>query len=177
MKRVVVCGALLLAALAPALRAQTCSNSNPGGSCTVTVSVSPVTIGTILQMSVSTSAVTLTAPALGNFGADSTATITDASAVSVTGAGNVAFHVTMAATASTWTSVAPPTPKPTSDLTWATAVGGPYTAMSTTPTTIISAASASNTITKVISYRTIWHFIDNPPGTYSLTLTYTLVSP
>jgi hypothetical protein len=168
---------LVSAPTAPGLAAQTCSISNPGGNCPVTVAVSPVTVGTILQMTVSTSSVTLTPPLISDFGADSTATITDPSVVTVTAAGNTGFHVTLAATTSTWSSAAPPTPKPSSDLAWATAVGGPYTAVSTTAATIISSAGRSNPITRSLSYQTKWHFISNPPGAYTLTLTYTLVSP
>lgn len=177
MSRVVRWFPMLAIVLAPRLAAQTCSNSNPGGSCTVNVTVSPVTIGTILQLTVSTASVTLTPPLISDFGADSTAVITDPSVVTVTAAGNTGFHVTMAATSATWASTAPPTPKPASDLAWATAVGGPYTPMSTTAATIISSAAASNPITASLSYQTTWHFIDNPPGAYSLTLTYTLTSP
>lgn len=177
MRRAVGWLLLVSAAAAPRVAAQTCSVSNPGGNCSVTVAVSPVTVGTILQMTVSTSAVTLTPPLISDFGADSTATITNPSVVTVTAAGNTGFHVTLAATTSTWSSVAPPTPKPTSDLAWATAVGGPYTPLSTTAATIISSAGPSNPITRSLSYQARWHFIDNPPGAYSLTLTYTLVSP
>lgn len=177
MKRLPGWIALLAIIAAPQLAAQTCSISNPGGNCPVNVSVSPVTIGTILQLTVSTAAVTLTPPLMSDFGADSTAIITDPSAVTVSASGNVPFHVTMAATTSTWSSAAPPTPKATSDLAWAEAVGGPYTSMSTTPATIIAGLSPSNGITASLSYRTTWHFIADPPGTYSLTLTYTLVSP
>ncbi|MGH7735569.1 MAG: hypothetical protein ACREOE_18220, partial [Gemmatimonadales bacterium] len=171
MKRAIGWLGLLAAATAPRLVAQSCSLSNPGGTCTVNVAVSPVTIGTILQMTVSTAAVTLTPPLISDFGADSTATITNPSVVTVSASGNVGFHVTLAATTSTWSSIAPPIPKATSDLSWATAVGGPYTPMSTAAATIISSAGPNNGITKTLSYKTTWHFIADPPGVYSLTLT------
>ncbi|MGB7212993.1 MAG: hypothetical protein WBC97_10240 [Gemmatimonadales bacterium] len=177
MKRAIGWLGLLVAATAPRLAAQSCSVNEPGGTCTASVAVSPVTIGTILQLTVSTAAVTLTPPLISDFGADSTATITNPSVVTVSAGGNVGFHLTLAATTSTWSSAAPPIPKAASDLSWATAVGGLYTPMSTTAATILSSAGPSNPITKTLSYKTTWHFIADPPGVYSLTLTYTLTSP
>lgn len=162
-----------------AVAAQTCNVNNPSGSCnTGNVTISSVTFPTVLSLTISGTTATLTAPTIGSFGPDSTATITDANLTSVVAAGNTGFHVTMRTTATNWTSTGtPPAPKPNSDLTWGTSSGGPFSTISTTPVTIITSASRSNPITVNLSFRTKWNFIQNTTGTYTLPLVFTLVSP
>lgn len=173
----IAAGALLLAA--PRLAAQNCTTANFNSSCSVTVAVS---VGggaggmpTLLAMSLGTDSTTLTAPAVGNYGPDSAATMTDANAVTLTVRGNKGFHITLKANSATWTG--PVATKPAGDLSWATAPGGPYTAVSTVAATIYTTASATNSTPVNLSFRTLYNFIQNVPGAYSLTLTFTLVSP
>jgi hypothetical protein len=171
-------GATLLSA--PGLAAQNCTTANFNNStCTVTVAVTVGSGGggmpTVLAMSLSADSTALTAPAVANYGADSSATITDANAVTLTVRGNKGFHITLKANAANWTG--PVATKPASDLSWATASGGPYTTMSTTAATIFTTASATNSTPVNLSFRTKYNFIQNAPGAYSLTLTFTLVSP
>lgn len=169
----------LLVLAASSAAAQTCNVNNPSGTCTTgNVTISNVTFPTVLSLTISGTTAALTAPTIGSFGPDSTATITDAALTSVVAAGNTGFHVTMRTTATNWTSSGtPPVPKPNSDLTWGTSPGGPFTSISTTPVTILSSASRSNPITVNLSFRTKWNFIQNTTGTYTLPLVFTLVSP
>jgi hypothetical protein len=165
---------------APALAAQNCTTANfNNSSCTVTVAVSVGSgaggMPTVLAMSLSADSTNLTAPTTANFGADSSATITDANAVTLTVRGNQGFHITLKANGANWTG--PVATKPASDLSWATASGGPYSAVSTTAATIFSTSSATNSTPVNLSFRTRYNFIQNVPGSYSLTLTFTLTSP
>ncbi|MFI5234560.1 MAG: hypothetical protein ACHQXA_02510 [Gemmatimonadales bacterium] len=169
---------LLAGVLPRAAAAQTCTVNNPAGGCTVTVTMSSVTVPTLLALTISGTTATLTTPAIADFGADSTAHITDAAVTTVTARGNVGFHVTFRAGAATWSSTGtPPLPKPASDLAWGTSPGGPFTAISTTAATILSSATRSNAISATLSFRTDWHWIQNTTGVYSLPLVFTLVSP
>ena len=169
--------AALLLTAAP-LASQTCSDNNPGASCTVNVSVASVTFPTLIGLTISATTATLTAPVLGNFGIDSSATITNAALTTVTARGNVGFHVTMATTQTNWTATGtPPVPKPASDLKWESNLTSSYVSISSTPATIITAATRSNAITVSLSFQTKWNFIQNTSGTYSLPLVFTLVSP
>lgn len=177
MRRAAILAAALALAAAP-LAGQTCSTSNPGGTCTVNVTVSSVTFPTLIGLTISSTTATLTAPALANFGVDSSATMTDAALTTVTARGNVGFHVTMAAGQANWTTTGtPPTPKPASDLAWESSLTSSYVPVSTTPATIISSPTRSNAIAISLSFRTKWNFIQNTSGTYSLPLVFTLVSP
>lgn len=67
--------------------------------------------------------------------------------------------------------------KPASHLLWATSAAGlngsPFTMAS--PATLYSGAAAS--VTQSLFFRTLWDFATDPPGTYSLTISFTLSAP
>ena len=65
--------------------------------------------------------------------------------------------------------------KPASDLTWGT-VSGTYPNNVGTPASLIS-SGASNGTSQQIFFRTIWNFANSPPGSYSLTVRYTISAP
>jgi len=66
--------------------------------------------------------------------------------------------------------------KPAGDLLWATAAGGPFTALSTTAVSAGSGAPTAGTI-PAFFYRTAYDWTLDTPGAYSLTVVFTLTAP
>jgi len=157
--------------------AQTCTAPIPAGTCNVTTSVT-LTVGKVLQLTLSSTNTTLTAPSEADYDAGFVA---DAGP-SATVQSNAPWVLQVSAAAATWTAantepgVAARANKPASDLLWGTAAGGPFTALSTTAVTAVSGVPTAGT-TPGFFYRTAYNWTLDTPGGYSLTVVFTLTAP
>src|SRR5579884_2955814 len=68
------------------------------------------------------------------------------------------------------------TSKPAADLAWATAAGGPFTALSVTPATAASGAATAGA-PRSFFFRTSYSWGLDTPGAYSLAVVFTLLAP
>jgi hypothetical protein len=167
----IVAAALLLASMTRQAGAQLgCT----GATCTVEITM-PVT--DILRLSLSVPSVVLGTPSDVDFSAGFRDV--PGSAVDVTVKANHPFSLQMAGLSPTFNysgSMANPL-KPASHLLWATSAAGltgtPYTMA--TPATLFSGGATS--ITQSLYFRTLWNFATDVPGTYSLTISFTLSAP
>jgi hypothetical protein len=167
---------LLLAAAAlvglgrPAV-AQSCS----GNPCSVTNTAS-VTVGTVLKLSLSSLTTTLTSPDTTAFNQGYQ---DDLSALTATVKANRPWSLKINGGAATWTAsgVGARANKPVGDLQWSTSGGAPFTALTTSAATIASGASGTSGSTYSISYRTLWDYTLDTPGTYSLDVVFTATAP
>jgi len=171
-------------ALAPATAAaQSCSIGlfvlifGGGGTCTASTTMN-ITIGTVMQLSLSSSSTALTPPTSDDYDAGYRADVGPVATVRA----NQAWRLQIAAQAATWTatnsvpgSVARAN-KPAADLTWSTTVGGTFTGLSTTGVQVGSGAASGGT-TVSLFYRTLYAYALDTPGSYSLTVVYTMFSP
>jgi hypothetical protein len=66
--------------------------------------------------------------------------------------------------------------KPAGDLLRATAAGGPFTALSTSPATVATGPATAGAATNLF-FRTVYAWSVDTPGTYSLVVTFTLLAP
>ena len=183
MKRPAWVLALLLAALPGAAAAQSCSIGlfnlifGGGGTCTASTSAN-ITIGTVMQLSLNSSSTALTPPTSNDYDAGFVA---DAGPVA-TVRGNQSWRLQVAAQAGTWTatnsipgSVARAN-KPAADLTWSTAVNGTFAGLGTTGVQVGSGAASGGTNVSLF-YRTLYAYNLDTPGSYSLTVVFTMFSP
>lgn len=153
----------------PAAAQSNCSGNN----CTLTHKVK-VTIPDLMQMTFDKDSTSLTAPAIGDFGADSTATKNDLSALNITVKSNRKYQVTIAANSANWSAPAGVT-KPAGDLSWTTDGGSSWTAVSTSAGNLYGATQNSTFGRSLtVGWQTKWHFVNDLSGAYSLVMTFTL---
>jgi len=133
-----------------------------------------VTVTTVLRLTVSQFATTLTAPNEAAYDAGfqldngPTATVK----------ANRAWTLKVAANAATWTGTGGANAaKAASDLQWATSSGGTYTGFSTTPATFTSGATGTSGASQSTFFKTLWSYATDTPGNYSLVVVYTLSAP
>jgi len=169
---------LLLAAFAATIAfarpaaAQNCTYTGTNGTCSVNVTTS-LTINRLLRLTISDTSTAAPAPTEADYDlgyqqfAPLTATVKT----------NGTWSLGIRATAATWTGTGGARAnKPVADLQRAIAVGGPYVAVTTTNTTITSGtAGAANLVT--LFYRVLWAYTVDTPGTYRITVVYTLTAP
>jgi hypothetical protein len=152
----------------PAVAQASCTTN----ACALTQTVS-ATIPPFLKMTLGANTFALTAPAITDFAADSTATKTEASTFNVTVISNKPYNVSLQGAA--WTA---PWVKPVSDLSY-NVDGGSY---STVTTSAVNLYGSSQGLTfagrpAAIGFKTHWDFIKDVPGAYSMILTYSLSAP
>ena len=148
--------------------AQTCT-ANP---CSLNDTVK-VTVATVLRLMLSQAATPLTAPNEAAY--DAGYELDNGPSVSVKA--NRAWTVKVSSNASIWTGTGgASTTKAAGDLQWATAVGGPYTAFSTTPATFLTGSGTGSTSQQAY-YKALWSYSSDTPGDYSLVVVYTLSAP
>jgi hypothetical protein len=173
--------ALALAAVALAApvraRGQTCQSRGIPNSCSVNTTAT-MTAGRVLQLTVSPTSTAIPAPTDVDF----TAGFKAGTGPTVTVRSNSTWTLKVGAQAATWTATntTPGVParanKPSTDLQWSTAVGGPFTPLTTgAPISLTGAATAGTVFTEF--YRVLWSWTLDTPGNYSLTVTFTLSSP
>src|SRR2546427_1348930 len=106
---------------------QACTAPIPAGTCTASTSTT-LTVGLVIQLTLSSTTTTLAAPALSDYDAGFVANQGPVATVK----SNRAWRVQLSGAAATWTAtntqpgVAARPNKPTTDLQWSTAVGGPF---------------------------------------------------
>lgn len=169
-----VVAGLVIAAVgaAPAAAQSNCTTNN----CTLTHKVK-VTIPDMMKMIFDKDSTALTAPALTDFGVDSTATIPDLGALNISVQSNRKYQITLAANSANWTAPAGVT-KPAGDLSWTINGGTNWTPVTTTATNILGGTNnpAFKTTSPVatVGWQTKWHFVNDLAGDYSLVMTFTL---
>lgn len=161
------------AALAAPAAAQSCNAAIPAGTCSLTTTTS-FTIGPALQLTVSAASTILTTPQATDFDAGFT---TDAGPT-VTVQGNQTWTVQVGTSQAAWTaSGAGARPnKPAGDLEWGLAAGGPFQSVSLTAQALGTGTRTAGT-SYTVFYRTLYSWTLDTPGTYSLPVTFTLVTP
>ncbi len=170
----VLCG---IAFGATPLRAQQCNALGANASCSVNVSTS-VTAPVLLRITVDA--------ASSPFGTVSTTNFNDGhaeiSGPAITVKANQTWEVHISSVAVVWTAVNTDisnparTTKPVGDLLWATTLGGSYTPVTGTATSIGSGTRTAGTAAPVF-FRSVWDYALDTPGNYSIGVTFTLVSP
>ena len=149
-------------------QAQACS-ANP---CSVN-DTAKVTVATVLRMTLSQVATTLTAPTEGAY--DAGFQLDNGPVVGVKS--NRSWTVKLSASAGTWTAAnGANASKAASDLQWSTSSGGTYTGLSTTPATLFTGNGTGNASQQAY-YKTNWSYASDTPGDYSLVVVYTLSAP
>lgn len=157
--------------------AQICTAPGANGTCTVATSTT-LTIGRVVELTLSSVSTTLTAPAVADYDAGFVADAGPTATVRSNGP----WRLQISGTAATWTAantepgVSARTTKPVGDLTWSTAGGGPFAALSLTPVDAsVAGATAGNVVN--LFYRTVYSWGLDTPGAYSLTVVFTIVAP
>ncbi len=166
----ILAGAALLGVNQPA-SAQSCS----GNPCSVTNTAS-VTVGTVLKLSLSSTATSLTSPDTTAFNQGYQ---DDLAALTATVKANRAWSLKVSSGAATWTGsgAGARANKPAGDLEWSASGGAPYTVLTTSPVGMATSASGTSGTTTTVSYRTLWDYTLDTPGTYSLDVVFTATAP
>jgi hypothetical protein len=155
--------------------AQTCSAAVPAGSCTVSTTTS-MTVGTVLELSLSQSVTTLTPPGTAEYDAGFVA---DGGPVA-TVKSNRAWTLRIAAASPVWTAtnttagVTARATKPAADLQWS--AGGSYVGVTVAGATLAS-GGATNGTTTTVAYHTLYTWVLDTPGAYALVVVVTLSAP
>lgn len=143
----------------------TCS----GNPCTVPLS-GTVTVNSVGTLALSGGGVT----SLNNpRAADFVAGFRESNGPSLTVRANASMRVVV--TGAAWTVPAGVT-KPIADMLWSKTSGTGYVALTTAGADFLSSAATAG-LTQAVFYRTLWKFTQDRPGSYSMGVKYTLVSP
>jgi len=143
-----------------------------GSTCTIEITMP---VSDVLRLSLSTSSISLGTPTESDFQAG----YRDVHAVNVTAKSNRPFTVQLSGVtpAFSYSGTLPTPNKPASDLLWATSAGALSTASNTFGTTTTFLNQGAGAITSPLFLRTLWSFANDVPGTYSLTIRFTLSAP
>lgn len=160
--------------------AQSCTAALSGGagSCSTVPIAANLTIGNVVQLSISATSTTLTSPGIANYNAGFVADPGPTATIQCNGPCRLQVSAATATWSATNTVVSAPARanKPASDLTWSTSAGGSFTGLTTTPATVQSlSATAGSSLS--LFYRTLYAWNLDTPGNYSLTVVITLASP
>ncbi|PYP17828.1 MAG: hypothetical protein DMD54_06545 [Gemmatimonadetes bacterium] len=152
-------------------RAQGCL----GNPCSVTNTAS-VTVGTVLSLTLSSTATALTAPSQTSY---DNGFQDDPAALTATVKANRGWTLSVKSSAASWTpsGAGARVAKPAADLQWSTSGGAPFTALTTSNAGLGTSASGTASVVQTISYRTLWDYTLDTPGTYSLDVVFTVTAP
>jgi hypothetical protein len=160
----------LLAVSATQAQAQITCAANP---CSLNDTVK-VTVSTVLRLTLSQSATSLTPPDEAAYDAGF---LLDNGPVATVKA-NRGWTLKVSANAALWTAAGGANAsKAAADLQWATSSGGTYTGLTTSPVTFNSAAGGNAGTAQPVFYKTLWSYANDTPGDYSLVVVYTLSAP
>jgi len=154
-----------------------CTANGAPANCGVPGSVS-MTAGRIVRLQMSAASTTLTAPTPTDFDAGFNST----SGPSLTVSANSAWTLHIRAASATWTATntspgAPArTTKPATDLKWATASNGTFSALTTTDASLVNGSAAAGNATSLY-FQTLYDWTLDTPGNYSLSIVLTLTAP
>ena len=157
--------------------AQTCSAAIPAGTCTANTTTT-MTAGTVMQLSLSASATTLTPPSTAGYDAGFVAD----NGPTATVKSNRAWTMGIAAASALWTAtnttpgVVARVNKPAADLEWSTSAGGPFAGVAVAGTTLTTGTATAGT-TASIFFRTLYSWVLDTPGAYRLVVVVTLSAP
>lgn len=158
------------------LRAQ-CSASGAPGSCDLPGSVS-MTAPRIVRLQVSAGSTALTTPTPADFDAGHNSTTGPTLTVSANSPWMLQLHASAAVWTATNTSPGAPARvnKPAGDLQWSTSAGGPFNALTTADATLVSGPATPASAT-TLYFQTVYDWILDTPGSYSLSVVLTLTAP
>lgn len=168
-------GSVLVLALAGPLVAQNCQTPNGAnpGTCSINVA-SSLTIPTLLRVSIDDTTTSLTTPteAIYNSG-----TVVSSGPV-VTIKTNSPWTLLIRGAAATWTGIGAGARanKPVGDLGWNLTGVGAFTPMSTVNATVASGTRGAAHVQSLF-YQVNWSWPLDTPGTYSLSVIFTVTSP
>ena len=176
-------GLIACLAFARGIEAQSCSQSIPSGSGSVSCTIN-VTMPTsdILKLTLTGTTVALGTPGETDF-TNGFKDITGA-AVTATVRANRAFRLQVVGSTTNFSfanmagnTFANPS-KPASDLVWATTQSGLTSSTNNMGTTAsVIAQGATSSVSQAVFFRTKWQFNRDVPGNYSLLLNFTLSAP
>jgi hypothetical protein len=137
-----------------------------------------MTAGRVIRLQVSAGSTPLTTPTSNDFDAGFNATTGPALTISANSGWTLLLRASTAVWAATNTSPGAPARinKPAADLRRSTAAGGPFVALTTTDATIVTGTATASTVT-TLYFQTLYNWLLDTPGNYSLTLVLTLTSP
>jgi hypothetical protein len=176
-RRAAWCLALAALAIVPrAAVAQLCTatlNGAGAGNCSVNTTAG-LTIGTVANLTLSSTSTTLTPPA----DTDYVLGFLRSTGPSATIKANTTWTLQISATGTFWTASAGAwATKPIGQLQWSTtALAGPYAPITNTAATIKTGAASASTAVSIF-YQTLYAYATDLPGNYSVAVTFTLVSP
>ena len=153
--------------------AQLCNTTGAGPvSCTINTTTS-LTIPVILRMTIGS--------ATSSFGILTSADYDTGQKViagpAVTVKANQSWNVQVASSATFWTaSGGARANKPLADLLWGTTSGGSFTPVATAGAQFGNGTGTGGTVAPIY-FRSLWNYATDSPGTYSVAVTFTLVSP
>ena len=157
--------------------AQGCSGSD---SCSATNTAS-VTVGALVNLGMSSATTTLTAPAAADLATGYVADVGPSFVIQANQDWTMSIKSAPANTTN-WTYVGTKGGvKAIGDLKWSTAVGGTFTALTASATSVASSATPSDAAAVAMFFRTAYastySAVNNRPGVYSLPIVFTLSAP
>lgn len=169
-------GALVLAtATTRIVHAQTCTAGYPG-SCVV-AGTATMTVAKVMSFSLSATSITAPTPTYGDYvqGYNETA------GPLITIAANAPWSVSLSAATSLWTAqvvagASPRLDKPAADLLWTRTPGSGYVPLSPVATALTS-GTATTATTIPLYYRILYELDRDAPGTYTMDVVVTAVTP
>lgn len=174
---IILAGAAVVLGVPSSAGAQNCTATGAPASCGVPGSVSMIA-GRVVQLQVSAGSTALTAPTTADFDAGFNATAGPTLTVSA----NAAWTLLLRASSPLWTATntspgAPArTDKPAGDLQWSTAPNGAFASLTAGDVNLVSGAATASSATSLY-FQTLYDWALDTPGSYSLSVVLTLVSP
>jgi hypothetical protein len=103
----------------------------------------------------------------------------DVGVLTATVKANLGWTLSIMAGAANWTpsGVGARPAKPAGDLQWSTSGGAPFTALTTSNAALNTSATGTASSSSVVSYRTLWDYTLDTPGTYALDVVFTVTAP
>ena len=156
---------------------QSCNTGFLGTTCVTTASVS-MTAGVVVDLTQSSATTSLGTPVASDF----TTGFKAANGPTLDVKSNGAWTIQIRAATSTWaaTNTSPGvnarTNKPAADLTWSGSIGGTFVPLTLTGVTLLTGNATATTVQGVF-YRTLYSWLLDTPGDYSLGVILTLSSP
>ena len=159
--------------LAATITTQAAGQSCTGNNCSVNNTAS-VSVPSVMRLTLSTAATTLTAPVEAAFDAG----FQDDAGPTATVKSNRPWNLTVASQAATWTGTnGGRANKGAVDLQWKVGAGL-LASLSTTVAPVFGASQpATASASTAFSYRTVWSYAADVPGDYSMVVVYTLTAP
>lgn len=161
-------------ALASPAAAQNCMYTGTNGGCSINIA-SSLTVNRLLRLTIDDTSTAAPAPTEASYDAPGYQQFSPLTATVKT---NGTWSLSVRATSATWAgSGGARLNKPVGDLRWSTAAGGSYTPMSTTNTAVFPSGTAGSANIITLWYRIYWSYVTDLPGTYKITVVYTLTAP